>query len=117
MRFNLPKNDAKYRWTAHVVRKMQHYALSADRVKRVMRAPARMEESVVPGAVGVMQKAGTPKKPSEIWVMYRQDATKGRKVVITAWRYPGVSPVRDTIPIPADILAEVRHELALLSKE
>lgn len=141
MKFNLPKDDSKFRWTQHVVRKMMFYGLSPDRVKRVIRAPQRMEVGIAPETKAAMQKAGTPKKPTEIWVMWaertdnRQQATdnnrkssvvgrkssvnnnflQSQKVIITAWRYPGVSPVRDELPIPSDILAELKKELALLN--
>lgn len=108
MPFNIPKDDAKYRWTNHVVRKMIYYGLSADRVKRVIRVPKRMEEGIAPGTMAAMQEAGNKKKPTEIWAMW---ALKGRqKIVITAWRYPGVSPVRSAVPIPSDILAELKNE-------
>jgi len=40
--------------------------------------------------------------------MYQQK--DNRKVVISAWRYPGVSPVGKQIPIPADILEELKKE-------
>jgi len=30
-----------------------------------------------------------------------------QKKIITAWRYPGVSPIQDKIPIPEDILEQV----------
>ncbi|MDP2648203.1 MAG: hypothetical protein Q8P35_03120 [Candidatus Yanofskybacteria bacterium] len=127
MQFKLPKNDAKYHWTNHVVRKMGYYGLSPARVIRVIRAPKRAENGVAEGTVAVMQPAGSKKHPYEIWVMFREKGksqkTKGKsdqlktdnflpkqKIVITAWRYPGVSPVRDQIPIPAEILAELREE-------
>jgi hypothetical protein len=119
MQFNMPKSDAKYHWTNHVVRKMMHYGLSADRVKRVMRSPTRSEKGIAPDTIAVMQPAGSKAKPTEVWVMY---ATKKaakiktvnfqlgpKKVIITAWRYPGISKVRDEIPIPADILAELKN--------
>ena len=32
-----------------------------------------------------------------------------KKVIITAWRYPGVSPIREAIPIPNDILEELKN--------
>ena len=101
---------------------MLQYGLSADRVKRVVRAPRRAEVGVAEGTVAVMQPAGSVKNPQEIWVMYREELKKkpktktelmlhaNKKVMITAWRYPGVSPVREQIPIPADILAELRRE-------
>ncbi len=131
MRINLPKNDQKYYWTNHVVQKMIYYGLSADRVKRVMRNPKRSEKGVAPDTIAVMQPgkavAGAMGKPptwkEEIWVMYataRPSRVKSsssskveslmpkKKVVITAWRYPGKSPVREAVPIPNDILEELK---------
>ena len=117
MNFNSPKNDAKYIWTNHVIRKMMHYGLSSDRVKRVVRSPTRMETGLAPDTLAAMQPAGSKQKPTEIWVMYasKKDTKKKnlvgqgpRKVIITAWRYPGISKVRDQIPIPADILEELK---------
>ncbi len=97
-----------------------HYGLSADRVKRVMRNPTRSEKGIAPDTIAVMQPAGSKAKPTEVWVMYATKKTRStkdklatligpKKVVITAWRYPGISKVRDEIPIPADILAELRN--------
>ncbi|OGN34129.1 MAG: hypothetical protein A3I39_00360 [Candidatus Yanofskybacteria bacterium RIFCSPLOWO2_02_FULL_47_9b] len=105
--FNTPKNDGKYHWTNHVVRKMMHYGLSGDRVKRIMRSPTRSEKGIAPDTIAVMQPTGSKAKPTEVWVMYAKKKVK--KVVITAWRYPGVSKVREEIPIPADILAELKN--------
>lgn len=128
MRINTPKNDLKYHWTNHVVQKMIYYGLSADRVKRVMRNPRRSEKGIAPDTIAVMQPgkavaAAIGKPPTwkeEIWVMY---ATKKKskakeetpnfvgpkKVIITAWRYPGVSKIREAIPIPNDILEELKN--------
>lgn len=117
MRFNFPKNDEKYSWTNHVGRKMMFYGLSADRIKRVMRSPNRSEKGVAPDTIAVMQPAGTKGRPYEVWVMYaekkgrpkeKQNFIGKKKVIITAWRYPGVSPIREAIPIPADILEELK---------
>ena len=33
-----------------------------------------------------------------------------RKIIISAWRYPGISPIKDEIPIPADIIRELKEE-------
>ncbi len=101
---------------------MMYYGLSADRIKRVMRSPHRSEKGIAPDTIAVMQPGKpTPGKPGawkeEIWVMY---ATKKRaandpkligpkKVIITAWRYPGKSPIREAIPIPNDILEELKN--------
>ena len=111
---HLPGGD-KYRWTNHVQRKLQFYGLTPSRVLRVIRAPDRMEEGIVDGTLAAMQTAGTTARPWEVWVMWRDDGTStplraAKKVIITAWRYPGVSPVREKAPIPAGILAELAAE-------
>ena len=58
---------------------------------------------------------------SDASVKYNDDALKRmvppfsgnfigkKKVIITAWRYPGKSPVREAIPMPADILEELKN--------
>lgn len=83
--------------------------------------------------VAVMQPGPNVKKPSEIWVMYQQSGNKrqapgrkqkyrkldnsplaagrlSKKIVISAWRYPGISPVGKRIPIPADIVEELKND-------
>lgn len=117
--FKLPKDNEKYRWTNHVGRKMRFYGLSPSRVLRVIRAPERVEEGVAEGTLAGMQTAGSKAKPWEVWVMWRDD-TKGsssaasiispRRIIITAWRYPGVSPVRGSVPIPSEVLSELELE-------
>lgn len=97
----------------HVTGKMMYYGISEGLIKRVIRAPKRMEEGVAEGTVAVMQPTGT-KQQKEVWVMYQilspKSKVQNQKVkVITAWRYPGVSPVRSAIPIPDDILAELER--------
>ena len=131
MRINLPKNDAKYHWTNHVAGKMVYYGLSADRVKRVIRSPYRSEKGIAPNTIAVMQPSALRQaqgKPAvwkeEIWVMYAtakpsrvtsssslkvESFIPKKKVIITAWRYPGVSKIREAIPIPNDILEELKN--------
>lgn len=123
--FKLPKNTDKISWTKHSIEKMKFYGLSPQRVLRILKSPARCEEAVAPGCVACMQTVGNKRK-TEIWMMYtnnRQQTTNNKqpiinnvtqtfrsekkKKIITAWRYPGVSPVRGKIPIPEDILEEV----------
>ena len=60
----------EYYWTRHSEFKMKQYALGEQRVRRVIRHPDRVEKSIVPGMVAVMQIAGTSKNRQEIWVMY-----------------------------------------------
>src|SRR3990167_682420 len=71
MQSRLPKNDDRYQWTNHVVHKMRHYGLSEGRVRRVLASPKRREEGIAPGTVAVMQSAGSPRHPYEVWVMYQ----------------------------------------------
>ena len=108
--FKIPQNDSKYYWTQHVVRKMGFYGLSPDRVKRVMRNPARVEDGVAENTTAVMQSGSNAKKPSEIWVMYQKKKMGSKKTIISAWRYPGISPIGKTIPIPRDILRELKED-------
>ena len=118
MNFKIPRNDTKYHWTSHVVRKMAFYGLSPDRVRRVIRNPRRVEDGVAENTVAVMQPSTNIKKPTEVWVMYQNklkvESEKlkvgGKKIIISAWRYPGVSPVGKQIPIPQDILNELKAE-------
>ena len=110
------KGSDKYYWTKHSLYKMRHYGLSGQRIKRVIRHPARVEEAVVPNMIAAMQPAGN-KTYSEIWTIYQlakrtntkyqiQNTKYGQIKVITAWRYPGKSPARD--PIPQEILDEIK---------
>lgn len=117
--FKVPKDNERYRWTSHIVRKMMHYRLTPSRVLRIVRAPERLEAGVAKDTVAGMQRTGSKQKPTEIWAMWRDDTSKKknvepfdvpRKVIITAWRYPGVSPVREAVPIPEDVLSELRAE-------
>lgn len=117
---NDPRNDGKYYWTNHVKDKMRYYRISESLVKRIVRFPKRIEEGIVPGTTAVMQpRIVGGKTKEEIWVMFvesekpkketsvnAQFLTAKRKI-ITAWRYPGQSPIRAQIPIPADIMAEL----------
>lgn len=122
------KDDNKYQWTNHVKEKMIYYRLSESLIKRVVRFPNRTEEGVAPNTTAVMQsKKSTSrsrgklrKKIEEIWVMYQELGKKpnplpnrqvinfqNKKRIISAWRYPGVSPVGKKIPIPDEILQEL----------
>ena len=102
--FKFSQDDKKYSWTRHVVGKMQYYRLSESLVKRIIRTPKRIEKGVAENTIACMISKPS-KKAEELWVMYQQKGS--RKHIITAWRYPGVSPVREAIPIPDDILREL----------
>lgn len=123
MQFKPPRNDHKYQWTAHVQDKMRYYGISESLIKRITRFPKRIEEGVAPKTTAVMQTTANKKKPQEVWVMYKQINQKSNlknqsstfqvpssKIkIISAWRYPGVSPVGKKIPIPDEILQELEN--------
>jgi hypothetical protein len=115
--FKPSKKTDKYFWTKHSLMKMQYYGLSQQRISRVIKSPQRIEEGIVEKTVAVMQPTSTrgvnDKKTwtSEIWAMYqlkgKGNLPNNQKQfrIISAWRYPGVSPKRD--PIPQEILDEI----------
>jgi len=105
-----PKNTKEIYWTRHVKEKMRYYALSEGRLRRSLKSSQRRERGIAPETIALMQSAGT-KKPTEIWLMYQQIGRKKR--MISAWRYPGVSPKGEPIPIPEDILEELKKELRI----
>jgi len=104
--FKEPKNTERIFWTKHGKEKMKFYGLSESRVKRLLFNPERVEKGIVPKTIAVMQPTGTKKHPTEIWLMYQK---AGKRIkIITTWRYPAVSPVGEEIPIPKDILNELK---------
>jgi len=121
MQFKVPKNTEKYEWTRHAVHKMKQYGLTAQRILRVVKNPQRVEEEIVKNTIAVMQPTSMSTKDGkrvwnrEIWAMYQiksKTQSEKRKIfgaqkirIISAWRYPGVSPKRN--PIPNDILREL----------
>lgn len=106
MFFEVPKNTKEISWTKHAKEKMKFYRLSESRLKRVLRHPKRTEKGIVPNTIAIMQSTGTKKHPTEIWLMY-QKIGKEKIRIITAWRYPGISPIREPPPVPEDILKEL----------
>lgn len=123
--FKFPENDSKYEWTNHVKDKMVYYGISSSLIKRIVRFPKRKEEGIAPGTTAVMQPRGSAKTPQEIWVMFKEiqnskikmqnDKVAGLNMpkmkIISAWRYPGISPIGKKIPIPDEILQELESVL------
>jgi hypothetical protein len=119
MLFKLPRDTKEIHWTKHIKEKMREYQLSERRLLRIFRNPERKEEGIAPKTVAVMQTAGR-KRPYEIWLMYQIRKSKGKSqkakfegkriVMISAWKYPGKSPVRKP-PIPEDILENLEDIL------
>ena len=112
MLLNLPQRE-KIVWTNHVKDKMRYYRLSENRVLGILRKPGRKEEGIAQGTIAAMQPAGTKKNPKEIWMMYQivKSKIKNQKFkktkIISAWRYPGVTPVGERPIIPEDIISKL----------
>jgi hypothetical protein len=117
MFFKEPKNTKEIYWTKHVKEKMHYYGLSEGRLRRILKSPQRREKGIAPRTIALMQPAsptGGPagtKKPSEIWLMYQQIGQKKR--MISAWRYPGISPLGEPIPVPDNIIEELKKDKKL----
>lgn len=119
----------RYKWTQHSFLKMRQYGIGPSKVLSIINNPKRKEEGIVPKTVAVMKPAGSQKHPYELWVMYqsRQSGTISKSKfptrlpngqvskqiknsqfkIISAWKYPGISPKRN--PIPEEILAELKN--------
>lgn len=94
-------------WTKHAQAKMRYYALSEQRVRRVLKTPSRIEEGIAEGTIALMQRAGSKKHPYEVWVMVKDE--KAKRKIISAWRYPGITKTGE--PLPEEILREFRAVL------
>ena len=137
MFIKFPKDDKYFRWTRHIKNKMIFYALSEARIKSIFKNPQRKEEGIAPNTVAVMKvskegkgaapyKRGEPRPfrrngREEIWLMYKNQKSEVRSqksetkiIMISAWRYPGVSKPGKAIPIPDDILQELEAEFDLI---
>ena len=110
MKFMILANflSKKYHWTKHAKEKMKHYGLSASRLQRVFRCPDRREEGIAENTTACMQRAGSKKHPYEVWMMYQIKIEIIN--IISAWRYPGISPVGGKVPVPEDIMRELGIE-------
>lgn len=116
MLFKFPKDDKYFSWTSHVKNKILQYRLSEQKIKTVLKNYVRKEDGIAPKTTAVMKRNDTPKRKEEIWVMYqelsRKSKVESQKLrIISAWRYPGISPKGKEIPIPRDILEELQENL------
>lgn len=100
------RESKEFFWTKHAVSKMIFYGLAPSRVKKIFRAPDRTEEGIAPKTVAMMQRVGKGKRQTEIWIMW-QKGKSGQKKIIAAWRYPGISPIKE-VPVPQEILEELK---------
>ena len=103
---NFIAGNKRVHWTKHIENKMKYYGLSKQRIRRVFKTPDRKEFGVAPDTIAIMQITGTKKHPTEIWLMFQE--TKEKLInMISAWRYPGVSPKGRLPEIPEDTILEL----------
>jgi hypothetical protein len=120
-------------WTRHARFKMNYYKLSETRVKKVLHSPKRIEEGVVLKTMAAMQpssikylkndnkKSFSQKNISlevwsqEIWVMFQD--LKGKRVIISAWRFPGMSKQKNSSSIMNKIKEEYDSFIKDLEKD
>ena len=102
----LPKDDKNYKWTSHIKNKMMYYRLSPQKIKSILTFYDRKEEGIAPKTQAVMKRNDTPKRKEEIWLMYQKTP---KTILISAWRYPGISKKGAKIPVPDEILAEIQN--------
>lgn len=121
-KFGFPRNDSKYLWTNHIAGKMRYYGISEKMVKKIIHRPERKEEGIAPKTIAVMNPVKSKSKPHEIWVMYQQINPKFKAqsakliknpklILISAWRYPGRSPLGKKIEIPDEVLNDLKSFL------
>ena len=97
---------------------MKQYGLSEQKVKGIIRNPRRTQKGIAPQTAAVMQPispkmvAGKEVWKQEIWTMFVKKKSTlagplGRESIriISAWRYPGMSPKGN--PIPEEIWREL----------
>ncbi|MEK7653833.1 MAG: hypothetical protein AAB345_00940 [Patescibacteria group bacterium] len=118
MMFKFPKNDRSFRWTSHIKSKMLFYGISEQKLKTVLKNPARKEEGVAEGTLAVMMRNDTPKRKQEIWLMYtvgsgeptslKFKVQSSKRVMISCWRYPGQSKPGKQLPISDEMLEEIK---------
>lgn len=111
-------SSQKIFWTEHAMAKMRQYGLSKSKLLKLLYRPERKEQGIVPETMAVMatnkifnlgrKDVKVKKVPGEIWLMYRD--LKEKRIIISAWRYPGVSKPGESIPVPLDIRQEIFNE-------
>lgn len=114
---------------------MRFYGLSEQKVLSVILKPKRKEDGIVEKTIAVMRPVspkitnGKEVWKQEIWAMYQNHKTcsikhetknsntiyqipNSKYKIISAWRYPGVSPKK----IPAEILQELNEAIGKTSE-
>lgn len=96
---------------------MFFYRLSEGQVRRVIAHPDRREGGIAPNTIALMQRHDTPRRKEEIWVMIAENAKdkdqKSKTIVISAWRYPGVTKLGVAPPMPEGLLDEILESMRI----
>lgn len=129
-----PKNNREYHWTSHIKGKMVFYQISEQKIKTILKTPSRKEIGIAPDTSAFMKRNDTPRRKEEMWVMFcaglpasggakggqggasSKLKVKSQKVMVSAWRYPGISKAGEAIPVPEDIMAELRDQNTWLGR-
>lgn len=107
----------QFQFTSHARYKMTQYGLSEQKVKGIIRNPKRTQRGIAPQTAAVMQPVspkmmdGKEAWKQELWTMFVKKKkgvgplARETYRVISAWRYPGMSPKGS--PLPEEILREL----------
>jgi len=107
---SIPKSDHKYFWTQHCVGKIFQYGIGGNKIKRIINYPDRKEEGIAPQTIAVMRKKSKKDhSKGEEWVMYQ--LKKSKKIVISVWFYPGITPPGKQIFIPDEVWDEIARQI------
>lgn len=107
---SIPKSNSDYFWTRHCIGKIFQYGITANKIKRIIKYPDRKEEGIAPQTIAVMkQKSKKDHSKGELWVMYQ--LKKSRKIIISAWFYPAITPKGKQIFIPDEVWDEIARQV------
>ncbi len=107
---SIPKSGGKYFWTQHCIRKIFQYRIGPNRIKRIINFPDRKEEGIAKKTIAVMRKKSKKHhSKGEQWVMYQLRGKK--RVVISVWFYPGITPKGKQIFIPDEVWEEINESI------
>ncbi len=107
---SIPRSDQNYYWTRHCIGKIFQYGITANKIKRIIKYPDRKEEGIAEKTIAVMrQKSKKDHNKGEEWVMYQ--LRKSKKIIISAWFYPAITPKGKQIFIPDEVWDELANQI------
>ncbi len=107
------QTPSRFIWTQHARQKMRFYRIPETKVKQVFNHPDRVEKGIALNTIASMKISGSQKHPYEVWIMYQKTkatllsqknfSSNSKIKIISAWRYPGRSPLGQKIEIPDNV--------------